>query len=141
MDINENINEAAREKRAGEKYHQFRFYQNKPGLPGKNTFLVSRRGEKTGNDKLPYFKAGKRRSFLRKNIRADERLGMPLRQIQTFPLQGQDMRALRRGNNQGESQKRKNGTYPARRSRVSYLVFQRYPVQARAGFGHRSPSA
>jgi len=37
--------------------------------PEKNSFLVTRRGKEAGNNKLPDIQTGKRRSFLRQDIR------------------------------------------------------------------------
>ena len=58
--------------------------------------LELRRGEKARDHQLPHPETGARRPVLRAHLWADQGLGVPLRQVQAHPLQGQDLRPLRR---------------------------------------------
>ena len=65
--------------------------------------------------------------FLRAHLWPHQGLGVPLRQVQEDPLQGQDLRPLRRGGHPCQGAPGAHGPHRAGRPRVPHLVFQGIP--------------
>src|ERR1035437_8637953 len=57
--------------------------------------MVQRRGEEARDHQLPNAPSGKGRPLLRKDLWADQGLGVQLREVQAGPLQGDHLRTLR----------------------------------------------
>ena len=58
---------------------------------------------KPGNDQLPHIQARARRVVLRAHLRSGDRLGVPVRKIQTHEASRRDLRQMRRRGHTGES--------------------------------------
>src|SRR5207302_4717184 len=67
------------------------------GIARDHPVVVTRRGDQAGDDQLPHAEAGARRAVLRAHLWPAARLGMPLRQVQALPLQGDHLRQVWRG--------------------------------------------
>ena len=100
-----------------------------------------RRGEEARDHQLPHPEARAGRPVLRAHLWTHQGLGVPLRQIQAHPLQGQDLRALRRRGDQGQGPPRADGPHRAGGPRQPHLVLQGHPQPDRPDAGHQPPPA
>ena len=69
---------------------------HQPGGRERHPHVVERRGEEAGDHQLPDAQAREGRPLLREDLRADQGLGVLLRQVQARPVQGHHLRTLRR---------------------------------------------
>src|SRR5712692_6654959 len=79
------------------KARKFRRAEALAGIARDYPLVVARRGDQAGDDQLPDSEAGARWAVLRADLRSAARLGMPLRQVQALPVQGNYLRQVRRG--------------------------------------------
>ena len=70
--------------------------------PGQDPVVVARRSDQAGDDQLPHLQAGTRRPVLREDLRADHRLGVPVRQVQAHEAPRRDLRQVRRRSHAGQ---------------------------------------
>ncbi len=66
---------------------------------------------------------------------------MPLRQVQEDPLQGEDLRPLRRGGHQGQGAPGAHGPHRAGRPRQPHLVLQGHPLPDGPAAGYQPPDS
>ena len=79
----------------------------------------------TGNDQLPHIQARARRVVLRAHLRSGDRLGVPVRKIQTHEASRRDLRQMRRRGHTGESPPREAGPHRVGQPLLARLVLQR----------------
>ncbi len=84
--------------------------------------LVLRRNQEARNDQLSYLQAGARRSVLRPDLRPDQGLRMPVRQIQADEIQGHRLREVRRRSHRFEGPPRADGPYRTCSAGRAHLV-------------------
>ncbi len=120
---------------------QLRRHAHRAGIAGANSRVVLRRSQETRDDQLPHAQTRARRAILREDLRPDQRLGVPLRQVQAHSLQGHDLRPLRRRDHARESAPRAHGPYRARHARQPHLVSQRRSEPHRHFARHVAPPA
>ncbi len=68
--------------------------------------------KKPRDDQLPHIPAGARRPVLRQDLRAHQRLGVLVRQVQADEVQGRDLRQVRRGGHPLPRPPRADGPHP-----------------------------
>ena len=93
--------------------HGFRRDPDQPRVAGQDPVVVARRGHQAGDDQLPDVQAGARRPVLREDLRADHRLGVPLRQVQAHEAPRRDLRQVRRRGDAGQGAPRAPGPHHA----------------------------
>ena len=81
---------------------RFRRDPDQPRVAGQDPVVVARRGDQAGDDQLPDVQAGTRRPVLREDLRADHRLGVPVRQVQAHEAPRRDLRQVRRRSDAGQ---------------------------------------
>ena len=89
-----------------------------------------RRGQEARDDQLPHAASREGRPVLREDLRADQGLGVLLRQVQARPVPGHHLRALRRRGHPLQGAPRAHGPHRAGRARRPHLVPPRDPVVA-----------
>ena len=119
------------EREHGPWRQRFQRNPNIAGFPRADKGLVVWGSDEAGDHQLPHAAPGEGRAVLRAHLRADQRLGVLLRQVQEDPLQGRLLRPLRRGGGAREGQARAHGTHIPRRAGGAHLVLQRNPQPAR----------
>ena len=92
---------------------RLRRHPHQPGVAGEDRAVVVRRGHQAGDDQLPHVQAGARRAVLREDLRADHRLGVPLRQVQAHEAPRRDLRQVRRRSHAGQGAARAPGPHQA----------------------------
>ena len=122
-------------------HQQFRRNRDRPRLLEEDPELEPRRGHQAGDDQLPDPEAREGRALLRAHLRADQGLGVLLRQVQAGPLQGDRLRALRRRGDALEGSPRAHGPHRSRRARLPHLVLQGRSVADRLPDRHGSEGA
>ena len=110
----------------------------KIGLASPEKIRSWSRGEVKKPETINYrtLKPEKEGLFCEKIFGPTQGLGVPLRQIQTGPLQRRRLRPLRRGSDPGQSAPGTDGAYRAGRPGLPHLVFQGNPQPDGAGAGH-----
>ena len=111
----------------GRTVDRVRRHQDPPGQPGEDPVLVPRRGDEAGDHQLPDLQAGAGRPLLREDLRADHRLGVPLRQVQAHEAPGRHLRQVRGRGHPVQSAPRADGAHRARLPGVPRLVLQGAP--------------
>ena len=86
--------------------------------------MVARRGDQARDDQLPHVQAGTRRPVLRQDLRADHRLGVPVRQVQAHEAPRRDLRQVRRRSDAGEGPPRAAGPHHAGHAGQPRVVLQ-----------------
>src|SRR6266508_7028956 len=86
----------ARFVQAGDAGRGVRRDQDRNRVARKDPLLVLRRGEEARDDQLPHLQAGAGRPVLRQDLRADQGLRMPVRQVQAPEAPRGDLREVRR---------------------------------------------
>ena len=81
---------------------RLRRHPHQPGVAREDPVVVARRGHQAGDDQLPDLQAGAGRPVLREDLRADHRLGVPLRQVQADEAPRRDLRQVRRRGDAGQ---------------------------------------
>ena len=79
--------------------------------------------------------------LLRAHLWPHQGLGVPLRQVQEDPLQGQDLRPLRRGGHPGQGAPGAHGPHRAGHPREPHLVLQGHPLPDGSAAGHQPPDS
>ena len=121
-----------------EREQNFEFQQDidRAGIARGDTRKLERRSSEARNHQLPHLQTGAGRAFLRKDIRSGQGLRMPLRKIQTHPLQGYRLRPVRCGGDREEGAQRAYGAHIARRPGSAHLVFPFASIEDRLPARH-----
>src|SRR4051812_31056641 len=82
---------AARTLQAGSAGRRLRLDQDRARVAREDPLVVLRRGEEAGDDQLPHVQARARWSLLRQDLRADQGLRVPLREVQAPEAPRSDM--------------------------------------------------
>ena len=122
----------ARSVQAGHAGRRVRRDPHRPRLAGEDPFVVVRRGEEAGDDQLPHVQAGARRPLLRQDLRADQGLRVPLRQVQAPEAPRRHLREVRRRSDAHQGAPRAHGPHRARLAGRAHLV----PEEAAVAPGH-----
>jgi hypothetical protein len=101
--------------------------------------VEQRRGQESRDHQLPHVQARKGRPLLRAHLRADQGLGMRLRQVQAHQAQGGDLRPLRRRSHAGARPPRAHGPHRPGRAGLAHLVLQVHAQPHRHGARHLRP--
>ena len=103
---------------------RFRRHPHFAGVAGKDHVVVARRGDQAGDDQLPHVQARARRPVLREDLRADHRLGVPVRQVQAHEAPRRDLRQVRRRSDAGQGAPRAPRPHHARHAGEPRVVLQ-----------------
>jgi hypothetical protein len=109
---------------------------HRAGLAGPDPFVVLRRGQEAGDDQLPHLQAGARRPVLRRDLRADQGLRVPVRQVQAHEAPRRGLREVRHRSDPGQGAPRAHGPHRAGQPGRAHLVPQVAAVAHRPDAGH-----
>ena len=79
--------------------------------PGKDPLVVVRRSQEAGDHQLPDLQAGARRPVLRQDLRPDQGLRVPVRQVQAPEAPRRDLREVRRRSHADQGSPRAHGSH------------------------------
>ena len=95
---------------------------DRAGVAGHDPLVVVRRSEEAGNDQLPHLQAGARRPVLREDLRADQGLRVPVRQVQAPEAPRRGLREVRHRSHADQGAPRAHGPHRAREPGRAHLV-------------------
>jgi hypothetical protein len=110
--------------------------QDRAGLAGQDPFVVVRRSEEAGDHQLPHLQAGTRRPVLRQDLRPDQGLRVPVRQVQAPEAPRRHLREVRRRSDAGQGASRAHGPHRTGLAGRAHLVPEVAAVAHRPGAGH-----
>ena len=113
---------ASRALQAGPAGRGVRRDQDRARFAREDPLVVLRRGEEAGDHQLPHLQAGARRPVLRQDLRADQGLRVPLRQVQAPQAPRRDLREMRRRSDAGQGAPGADGPHRARQPGGAHLV-------------------
>ena len=96
--------------------------QHRPGLAREDPFVVVRRSQEAGDHQLPHLQAGARRPVLRQDLRPDQGLRVPVRQVQAPEAPRRDLREVRRRSHADQGAPRAHGPHRPGRAVRAHLV-------------------
>ncbi len=79
--------------------------------PGEDPLVVVRRSQEARDDQLPDLQAGARRPVLRQDLRPDQGLRVPVRQVQAPQAPRRDLREVRRRGHADQGAARAHGSH------------------------------
>ena len=100
----------------------FRCHQDRHGFAREDPLVVFRRSEEAGDDQLPHLQAGARRPVLRQDLRPDQGLRVPVRQVQAPEAPRRDLREVRRRSHADQGAPRAHGSHRPGRAVRAHLV-------------------
>ena len=98
--------------------------------------MVVRRSEEAGNHQLPHVQAGTRRPVLRRDLRSDQGLRVPVRQVQAHEAPRRGLREVRHGSHAGQGAPRAHGPHRPRLAGRAHLVPEVAALAHRPDAGH-----
>ena len=104
--------------------------------PRAHPVVVVRRNQEAGDDQLPDLQAGAGRPVLRPDLRSDQGLRMPLRQVQAHEVPRHHLREMRRRSHAVQGPPRAHGPYRAGLAGGAYLVPEVAAEPHRPAAGH-----
>ena len=104
--------------------------------PGPDPLVVVRRSEEAGDDQLPHLQARARRPVLRRHLRPDQGLRVPVRQVQAHEAPRRGLREVRHRSHPGQGAPRAHGPHRPGFAGRAHLVPQVAALAHRPDAGH-----
>ena len=104
--------------------------------PGPDPLVVLRRSEEAGDHQLPHLQARARRPVLRHDLRPDQGLRVPVRQVQAPEAPRRGLREVRHRSDPGQGAPRAHGPHRAGHPGRAHLVPEVAAVAHRPDAGH-----